>query len=153
MRRNILVTVLCLLMLGGLLSRTPDLPGSFEPSAFSLYDALEAPLNAQAPFPGYHRSFTAQTATGQTSSSGQIRGVVVNHTIELITTGGPSGCTYRLQGTRDAVTWFNISSADITCTSTTVAFEANKPAVQVRGNLLTLTGGTAPTVTLKYIGR
>ena len=103
-------------------------------------------------FRGFSTAFTAQTAVGQTTGRG-MRGIAAQHTIELITTGAPTGCTYRLQGSRDNVTWFNISAADITCTTSTVAFEANKPTAYVRGNLLTLAGGTAPTVTLKYIGR
>lgn len=111
-------------------------------------------VEAQAgDFRGFQKTFTAQTAVGATISSGQMRGVAVWHTIELIVTGAPATCTYRLQGTRDGITWFNISAADITCTATTVSFESGKPAVQVRGNLLTLTGGTSPTITLKYIGR
>lgn len=115
---------------------------------------FESPLEAQSgDFRGYQKTFTTQSATGATASSGLMRGIAALHTAELIVTGAPATCTYRLQGTRDAVTWFNISASDITCTTTTVSFEANKPAVQVRGNLLTLTGGTAPTVTLKYVGR
>ena len=104
-------------------------------------------------FRGFQKTFTAQTAVGATASSGLMRGVPVAHTAELIVTGTPTTCTYRLQGSRDGVTWFNISAADITCTATTVAFENGKPAVTVRGNLLTLTGGTSPTITLKYIGK
>jgi len=114
---------------------------------------FETPLDAQSEFRGYRKTFTTQTTTGATASSGLMRGYAVNHTAELIVTGGPATCTYRLQGTGDGTTWFNISAADLTCTSTTVGFEANKPVAQVRGNLLTLTGGTTPTVTLKYIGR
>lgn len=116
---------------------------------------FQTPLEAQGglDFRGFQKTFAAQTVTGATASSGLMRGIAIFHTIELIVTGAPTGCTYRLQGTRDAVTWFNISAADITCTSTTVSFEVQKPSVQVRGNLLTLTAGTSPTVTLKYIGR
>lgn len=115
---------------------------------------LESPAEAQlGDWRGFQKTFVTQSATGATASSGLMRGLPVNHTSELIVTGGPATCTYSLQGTRDGVTWFTISASAITCTSTTVAFEANKPAVSVRGNLLTLTGGTAPTVTLKYIGK
>ena len=119
---------------------------------------FSAPVEAQNTFRGISKTFTAQTAVGQTTgyavaSAGAQAGIPVNHTIELITTGAPSGCTYRLQGSSDGTTWFNISAADITCTSSTVSFEANKPAKYVRGNLLTLTAGTSPTVTLKYIGK
>lgn len=111
-------------------------------------------VEAQAgDFRGFQKTFATQSGTGATATSGLMRGVPVAHTAELIVTGGPAACTYRLQGSRDGVTWFNISAADITCTATTVAFENGKPAVTVRGNLLTLSGGTTPTVTLKYIGK
>lgn len=104
-------------------------------------------------FQGFTRTFTTQTATGATASSGALRGTPVNHAINLVVTGGPATCTYRLQGSANGTTWYNISAADITCTSSATAFEANKPTRYVRGNLLTLTGGTTPTVTLQYVGR
>lgn len=104
-------------------------------------------------FRGFHKTFPAQTAVGATATTGLMRGLPINHTAELIVTGAPTTCTYRLQGSRDGITWFNLSAADVSCVATTVAFESNKPAVTVRGNLVTLTGGTAPTITLKYIGK
>lgn len=136
--------------------------GAFDPAppltshpGFQFHNPLVEPLEAQTggDFRGYQKTFPAQTVVGATASSGLMRGIAINHTAELIVTGGPATCTYRLQGTKDAVTWFNISAADLTCTSSTVGFEANKPVVQIRGNLLTLTGGTSPTITLKYVGR
>lgn len=131
-----------------------ELPASPSMSAFHLAQRLlTPPVEAQGSwFRGFQKTFTTQTTTGATASSGLMRGIPLAHAIELIVTGGPATCTYRLQGTRDGTTWFNVSASDITCTSTTVAFESGKPAVSVRGNLLTLTGGTSPTVTLKYIG-
>lgn len=104
-------------------------------------------------FQGTSHLFAAQSVTGATTGTGGLRGTPVNHTIHLVVTGAPTGCTYRLQGSRDGTTWFNISASDITCTTTATAFETNKPTRHVRGNLLTLTGGTAPTVRLHYIGR
>jgi hypothetical protein len=141
MRRSLSLTLTILAVLGLISVGT-----RLEPIA-------EAQSSPAAYFSGYQKTFTAQTTTGATASSGTMRGISVNHTIELIVTGAPAGCTYRLQGTRDAVTWFNLSASDITCTSTTVSFESNKPTVQVRGNLVTLSGGTSPTVTLKYVGK
>lgn len=125
----------------------------------SLFHILEQPVAAQANyFAGITKTFATQSATGATSatlfsSTARIPGMPTHHTAELIVTGGPAACTYRLQGSVDGTTWFNISAADVTCTSTTVAFESNKPAKNIRGNLLTLSGGTAPTVTLKYAGK
>lgn len=138
MRRTVIGLVMTVALLAGYVIGTPH------------YAPTEAQVGS---FIGYQKTFTAQTTVGATASAGNIRGIAINHTAELIVTGAPATCTYRLQGTRDGVTWFNISAADITCTSTTVAFEANKPAVTIRGNLVTLTGGTSPTITLKYVGR
>jgi len=156
MRRNMLATLLGLALLAGYSVGT-TLPAPFLDGGapHSLRQLIEPSLEAQVgDFRGYQKTFPAQSGTGATASSGLMRGIAMFHTIELIVTGAPATCTYRLQGTRDAVTWFNVSAADITCTSSIVTFEsAAKPVVQVRGNLLTLTGGTAPTVTLKYIGR
>lgn len=103
-------------------------------------------------YQGIHRTFTAQSATGATTGL-MMNGIATNHSIGLIVTGAPATCTYRLQGSRDGTNWFNISATDITCTSTTASNEANKPWPRVRGNLLTLTGGTAPTVTMHYVGK
>lgn len=100
---------------------------------------------------GTYNSFTAQTGTGATTSLSAPMSVLTNHSIQLVVTGGPATCTYRLQGSNDGgTTWFNISASDITCTSSTQSYETSKPARAVRGNLLTLTGGTSPTITLHY---
>lgn len=96
-------------------------------------------------------SFSAQNAVGQTAAVDV--GVASVHAIQLVVTGSPAGCTYRLQGSNDGTNWFDISASDITCTSSAVSFEANKPARFVRGDLKTLTGGSSPTVTLHYAGK
>ena len=150
MRRMVILTLALLALLVGFNAGTPR-SDSYTPPSFTLF---QTPLEAQAgDFRGFQKTFVTQSATGATATSGLMRGIPVWHTAELIVTGAPATCTYRLQGSRDGTTWFNLSAADVTCTTTTVAFESGKPAVSVRGNLLTLTGGTAPTVTLKYVGR
>lgn len=102
--------------------------------------------------PAILNSFIAQTTTGATAAL-VTDPSVRTHSIQLIVVGGPSGCTYRLQGSNDGgTTWYNISAADITCTSSINAFEVDKPTARVRGNLLTLTGGTTPSITLHYVG-
>lgn len=98
-------------------------------------------------------TFTALTTTGNTAAfdtSGAL-----NHTIYLKVggTAAASTCTFRLQGSLNNSDWYNISSSDINCaTSSTVTFEAGKLAAYVRGSLLTFSGGTAPTLTLQYAG-
>ena len=101
---------------------------------------------------GTSNPFAAQSGTGQTATFDP-KVVPGNHSIQLVVTGSPTGCTYRLQGSNDGTNWYNISAADITCTSTTQAYEQNKPARLLRGNLLTLSGGSSPTVTLIYAGQ
>lgn len=105
-------------------------------------------------FRGFTRVFPAQTAVGQTAGSGALRGTPTSHAIHIVSTGAPTGCTYRLQGSANGSVWYNISAADITCTAAGgTAFETGKPTRYVRGNLLTLVGGTSPTVTLHYVGQ
>jgi hypothetical protein len=94
-------------------------------------------------------SFTAQSAVSTTSPLAVFG--KQNHSIQLVFAGGTlSACTYRLQGSNDGVTWFNISASDITCTASTQTFEISKPVLLVRGNLLTYTG--TGNVTLYYVG-
>lgn len=100
---------------------------------------------------GNLRSFTALSATGSTAA------FIVNgsstHTTQLVVTGSPTGCTGRLQGSNDSgTTWFNITAADITCTSSITSSTTGVSAYAVRFTLLTLTGGTTPTVTAHYSG-
>lgn len=73
------------------------------------------------------------------------------HTIQIIVTGGPSGCTVNLDGSLDGVNWFDLSGGQ-TCTSNTMFHVVSKPVAYVRGDLTALTGGTSPTVTISYEG-
>lgn len=132
------------------LAQAPKTGTKPAPAASATHDDVGQPLGVITA--GRSRSFTAQTATGQTTGY-TLGGILINHTANLVVTGAPTGCTYRLQGSRDGTNWFNISGTDITCTASAVASYANFPAQYVRGNLLTLTGGTTPSVTLQYIGK
>jgi hypothetical protein len=141
------------LILALVVTTTFVMPPPNETDPPSLVNALSAPVEAQVGgFVGYHATATAQTAVGATSAI-SMRGIATNHSIGLVVTGAPATCTYRLQGSRDGTNWFDISASAITCTSTILSTEANKPFPRVRGNLVTLTGGTAPTVTLHYVGK
>lgn len=149
MRRNLALTLALTL---GILSFGYVTGQIAHVSAETTLESQSQPLGNTIYFQGVHRTATTQTATGQTAAI-SMRGIAISHSIGLVVTGSPTGCTYRLQGSRDGTNWFNISATDITCTSTTASYEANKPWPQVRGNLLTLSGGTSPTVTLHYAGK
>lgn len=104
---------------------------------------------------GASNSFTAQTATGATAAL--VPDVVVrSHAAQIVTTGTPAACTYDLEGSNDGGTsWFDILN-DIDCAgvnSNVASFAADKPALRLRGQLDTLTGGTSPSVRLHYAGR
>lgn len=99
------------------------------------------------------RSFSATlTATGTTSSylvSNGVDGSGMNyHTLQVVVTGGPSGCTVRLEGSLDGTNWFDLSGSQ-TCTSNAMFHVDGKPVAYVRANLLTWTGGTNAVITYK----
>ena len=101
---------------------------------------------------GYVTSWDAQTATGATSALRVNAGVRV-HTLSIVVTGAPAACTARLQGSNDGgTTWFNITASDITCTSSIATTTVDVVALDVRFNVLTLSGGTSPTVRAHYAG-
>jgi hypothetical protein len=73
------------------------------------------------------------------------------HTVALAVTGTPDACTARLEGTVDGTTFFDVSGTQ-TCTSSVMFHVTDRPLEQVRVVLISLTGGTAPTVTPTYLG-
>jgi hypothetical protein len=95
-------------------------------------------------------TFTALSANGSTASY-DTEAVMNNHTVTVVPTGGPSGCTLTMEGSLDGTNWFTIITA-ATCTSVVSAHGVDKPARYVRGTLSALAGGTTPTVTVKYVG-
>ncbi|MGA8762263.1 MAG: hypothetical protein WB562_05170, partial [Candidatus Sulfotelmatobacter sp.] len=96
-------------------------------------------------------TFSPQSATGATQGWDVSFTGAYLHSISLTVTGAPSTCTYKLQGSVDGTIWMDLSPATA-CTSSTV-FQAGPAAVnQVRGNLVSLSGGTSPTVTATYVG-
>ncbi len=95
------------------------------------------------------KTWTALTATGTTSSFSIAANS--NHTLSIVVSGGPSGCTVNLDGSLDSTHWFDLSGGQ-TCTSSVMFHVANRPVTFVRANLTALSGGTAPTVTVVYVG-
>lgn len=107
-------------------------------------------LVALAQYPPVYTKWGPLTGTGTTAALPLPYGFS-QHTLQIIVTGGPSGCTVNLDGSLDGVNWFDLSGAQ-TCTSNTMFHVVSKPVAYVRGDLTALTGGTAPTVTISYEG-
>jgi hypothetical protein len=106
---------------------------------------LLALVCAGAVFAQQRYSSTTLTTTGTTAS--QL--VEANyHTVQAIPTGSPSACTLRLEGSLDAVNWFDVSGTQ-TCTSSVMFHVDGKPLTFVRVNLLTWTGGTNVVITYR----
>jgi hypothetical protein len=68
---------------------------------------------------------------------------------QVVTTGGPASISTTLQGSADNTNFYTIDTS--TATAGEVRAIVDKPAKYVRANLGTLTGGTSPTVTVKFI--
>ena len=102
-----------------------------------------------------HTLLSAATSTGAGSSQ-RVSMIPSQHTIQA-TMGGTlvaTAVTVDLEGSLDDSTWFQLarhafSAGEISAEA--AMFHVNdKPVKYVRANLITLTGGTAPTVTVKY---
>ena len=74
------------------------------------------------------------------------------HTVQVIVTGGPATCTISLDGSLDGGTTFASLSGSQTCTSNIVFHVVERPVDAVRINLSALSGGTSPTVVVRYVG-
>jgi hypothetical protein len=90
------------------------------------------------------------SATGATAAA-HLSVVAHKHTVAAVPTGSPTGCSVKLEGSLDGTTWFDLSTAQ-TCTSAIMFHVVEKPVLVVRANLTALSGGTAPTVVVKYLG-
>ena len=102
-----------------------------------------------------HTLLNAATSTGAGSSQ-RLSLIPSDHTIQA-TMGGTvvaTAVTVDLEGSIDDVTFFQLarhafSAGEITAEGA-MFHVIDKPVRYVRANLITLTGGTAPTVTVKY---
>jgi len=102
------------------------------------------------------KSIAAAAATGAGVSS-HLGLPMPIHSMQVVTTGVPTGCVVDLEGSLDGTNWFLLVRWDITVQAnkefvTASAFAGTNlrafPVVSyVRANLTTLSGGTAPTVT------
>jgi hypothetical protein len=97
----------------------------------------------------------AATGTGA-SASLALRKIVEGHTVQINITGSPTAVTVDIEGSLDNSNWSRVltsamSAAELTA-GTSIAHVEDKPVRFVRLNLITLTGGTSPTVTALYEG-
>lgn len=92
------------------------------------------------------------TETGVTTAldlQGLFQTLPSTHVLQAVTTGSPT-VTGTLQGSLDGVTYFNLATA-VDLASNALIFFVDKPVRYVKGSI-TLADGTAPTVTLTYLG-
>lgn len=69
---------------------------------------------------------------------------------EIVVTGAPTATQTDLEGSINGTTWYSL---DISTTLTSeMRHVVNKPVNFIRANLITLTAGTAPTVTVNFLG-
>jgi hypothetical protein len=102
-----------------------------------------------------HTLLNAATATGAGSSQ-KVSQIPSQHTVAA-TMGGTvvaTAVTVDLEGSIDDTTWFQLArhafSAGEISAEAAMFHVIDKPVRYVRANLITLTGGTDPTVTVKY---
>lgn len=88
------------------------------------------------------------TATGAGSGVDLLVGRT-SFTMQTVVTGAPTTVSVTLQGSLDNVNWSTIATS--TSTTGDQQYSVDKPQRYVRANLGTLTGGTAPTVTVYII--
>ena len=102
-----------------------------------------------------HVLLNAAAATGAGSSQ-KVSQIPSQHTVAA-TMGGTvvaTAVTVDLEGSIDDTTWFQLArhafSAGEISAEAAMFHVIDKPVRYVRANLITLTGGTDPTVTVKY---
>ena len=102
-----------------------------------------------------HTLLNAATATGAGSSQ-KVSQIPSQHTVAA-TMGGTvvaTAVTVDLEGSIDDTTWFQLArhvfSAGEISAEAAMFHVIDKPVRYVRANLIALTGGTDPTVTVKY---
>lgn len=108
---------------------------------------ISLPLFAQG---GHSATLGTLAATGA-GTAVNLSVVAHKHTVTAVPTGSPATCTVKLEGSIDGTTWFDLSTAQ-TCTAAVAFHVVEKPVLAVRANLTALTGGTSPTVVVKYLG-
>lgn len=101
--------------------------------------------------PSSPTTILSATATGIGSTfavpANTFGGVATDFTWQSIVSGGPSGLSVTIEGSNDGgTTWAVLDTS--TATAGEMRAIANTPVTNIRANLGTLTGGTAPKVTV-----
>ena len=73
----------------------------------------------------------------------------LHYTWTTLTTGSPASVTVNIEGSIDGTNFYQLDQS--VNTSGELRSIANKPVRWIRANLATLTGGTAPTVTVQIM--
>ena len=80
----------------------------------------------------------------------------LTHTVQVDITGSPTAVTVDLEGSLDNNTYFQLASHSMTSaelTASAAMFHVETKRVEfVKTNVTTLTGGSSPTVTVRYFG-
>lgn len=95
--------------------------------------------------------FPAQAAVGAGTGLNVAAVAPGRHTLQVAVTGSPTTCTVRLEGSLDGVSFFDLSGAQ-SCTSATMFHVADRVVLYVRPYVVSLSGGTSPTVRVRYLG-
>jgi hypothetical protein len=92
-------------------------------------------------------SLNAVTAAGSGAAS-TYSTTRQNFGLQVNTTGSPTVATINLEGTLDGSHWFKLAQWNLSNQATgDIVFATMTPVLGIRANLITLTGGTSPTVT------
>lgn len=93
------------------------------------------------------------TATGAGSSK-TLRKAHRTHVLQVTITGGPSSVIVALEGSLNGTNWDSLGSITMSAGQLSagvgILHVVDKPVYFVRANLTTLSGGTAPTVTVLH---
>lgn len=98
----------------------------------------------------YATLLNAVSATGPGAAVDLSSSPLRHHAWEIVVTGAPTASEVHLQGSLDNTNWYTLDTS--TTTSSELRFVVDKPVRFVRANWISVSGGTAPTVTVRYLG-
>lgn len=119
----------------------------------SVPEVANLPASPANPLPIYSPGSTPQVSLTAAAATGAGTAVAYltakkNLAAQVSVTGAPTAVVVNLEGTIDGVNWFVLAVFDLTiAASGAIVFSNTIPVIGSRANLITLTGGTAPTVT------